>query len=96
MPNMRITYRPKTIKGIWSVRLILASVLFFILFFAVAASGQTGGDTFFSNLALAIPMLVAALSAVASFFTGIIAIIRNRERATFVYLSTTLGFLVLL
>jgi hypothetical protein len=41
-------------------------------------------------------MLVAAILAVSSFFTGIIGIIRNRERAIFVYISTAIGFFVLL
>jgi len=93
---VRVNYKPSTFSGNWSVRLIVSSLIFFILFYALVASGQRGGDTFFSNPALAITMLIAAILAVSSFFTGIIGIIRNRERAIFVYISTVIGFFVLL
>ncbi|MFC1984470.1 hypothetical protein ACFLU0_00445 [Chloroflexota bacterium] len=93
---MRVNYKPSTFLGNWSVRLIVFSLLFLIVFYSLVASGQRGGDTFFSNLALAITMLIAAILAVSSFFTGIIGIIRNRERTIFVYISTAIGFFVLL
>jgi hypothetical protein len=93
---MKIRYKPFTILGKCSVWLIIVSLSFFIVFYALVASVQRGGDTFFSNLALTIPMLIAAISAISSFFTGIISIIRNRERAIFVYVSTIIGFFVLL
>ncbi len=93
---MKVAYKTNTTLGSWSIRLIGASILFFILFIIFVASGQRGGDTFFSNLTLTIPMLIAAILAVCAFFTGILSIIRNRERAVFVFISTTVGFLVLL
>ena len=92
---MRISYKPSTVQGKWSVRLIVVSILFFIVLSSFIASGQKGGDTFFSNLSLAIPMLVAAILAVCAFITGILSIIRNRERAVFVFISTAFGFFVL-
>jgi len=66
------------------------------VFFSLVASGQRGGELFFSNLALAIPILIAAILAISSFFTGIIGILRSGERAVYVYISTLLGFFVLL
>ena len=93
--NMRVSYSPSTVLGKWSVRLIVVSILFFIVLSSFIASGQKGGDTFFSNLSLAIPMIIAAILAVCAFFTGIIGIFRNRERAVFVFISTALGFFVL-
>ena len=93
---MRVNYKPRTVLGTWSVRLIIFSIVCFILLFSLIASGQRGGDTFFSNLALAITMLIAAILAVSSFFTGIICIIRNRERSILVYISAAIGFFVLL
>ena len=92
---MRVSYKPSTVLGAWSVRLIALSILFFIVLSFFLASGQRGGDTIFSNLSLAIPMLVAAILAVCAFFTGILSIIRKRERAVFVFISTSLGFFVL-
>ena len=93
---MRVNYRPRTFLGNWSLRLIMLSILFFIVFYSLVASGQTGGDTFFSNPALAITMLITAILAVSSFFTGIICIIKNKERAILVYISAAIGFFVLL
>ena len=94
--HMRVNYKPSTCLGNWSLRLIVFSLLCAIVFYSLVASGERGGDTFFSNLALAITMLIVAILAVSSFFTGIIGIIRNRERAIFVYISTVIGFFVLL
>ena len=93
---MRINYRPNTALGTWSVRLIVGSLFFFIVFFSIIASGQEGGDTFFSNLSLAIPMLTAAILAMFAFLTGILGMLRNRERAVFVLISTTIGFFVII
>ena len=92
---MSVVYKSHTNLGKWSVRLIVISILFFIVLSSFIASGQKGGDTFFSNLSLALPMLIAAILAVCAFFTGILSIIRNRERAIFVFISTVLGFFVL-
>ncbi len=92
---MRVTYKPSAVLGAWSVRLIAFALAFFILFAVLVALGQRGGETFFSNLVLAIPMLIAAVLAVCAFFTGILGILRNRERAVFVLISTGLGFFVL-
>ena len=92
---MKVSYKPNTALGKWSVILIVASFIFFILLFSFIASGQKGGDTFFDRPALAVPMLLAGISATCAFFTGITSVIRNRERAIFVYISTVIGFFVL-
>jgi hypothetical protein len=93
---VKINYKPSTALGKWSVILIVLSFIFSILLFSFIASGQRGGDTFFSRPALAIPMLLAGISAACAFFAGITGIIRNRERAIFVYISTVIGFIILL
>ena len=93
---MRIIYKPITSLGQWSARLIVGFLLFLALFFGLVASGQRGGDTFFSNPILTIPMLIAVVLAICAFFTGISSIIKDRERAIFVWISTILGFFVLL
>ena len=93
---MKVRYKPNTVLGIWSVRLLGAAILFFILFFFIVASGQKGGETFFSNLSLTIPMLVAFILAVCAFITGLISTIRDRERAVIVFLSTMIGLFILI
>jgi len=93
--NMKLNFIPKTCLGKWSVILIVFFFLFFAVFWVFVVSGQRGGDTFFSNLFLTIPMLLAASSGIIAFFTGIISIINKKERSIFVFLSTLIGFFIL-
>ena len=83
---------PKTRLGKWSGGLILAFFVFLGSFFILVAVGERGGDTFFSNLKLTIPMLLAGTCGAAAFFTGLVGIIVVRERSVFAYLSTVIGF----
>jgi len=87
---------PKTTLGKWSVALISAFIVFLISLQLIAASGQRGGETFFSNLALAVPILIAGISGVSAFVTGLVGVIRSGERSIIVYLATAIGLLVLL
>ena len=93
---MTINFAPKTRLGRFSVGLISAFFLLFILVQLLIASGQRGGETFFDNLWLSIPVLVEAICGILAFFTGIISIFRKKERAVFLFLSTLIGFLILL
>jgi len=85
----------KTKLGKWSVGLIISFFIFLGLFFVLVGLGERGGETFFSNLILTIPMLIAAICAISSFITGVISFIR-KERSILVILSSLIGFLVLL
>ena len=87
---------PNTRLGKWSMNLIIAFFLLFLLFQLLILSGQRGGNTFFDNLLLSIPWLFMVVCGIASFFTGTISIIKKKERAVFVFLSTALGFFILL
>ena len=93
---MKVHFMPKTALGKWSVALIVAFIVLLISFQLLVASGQRGGETFFSNLMLAVPMLIAGISGVSAFVTGLIGVIRSRERSIIVYLATVIGLLVLL
>ena len=95
MNNMRISLRPKTTMGRWSTGLIFAFFLFFAVFLILVASGQRGGDTFFSNLTLTIPMMLAWISGISALLTGIIGIVKSRERSILVFVATAIGLLVL-
>jgi len=86
----------KTLLGKWSVALIIIFILLFVLFQILVASGQRGGDTFFSNLTLAIPGLSMGIAGILAFFTGIISIIVKKERSIFVFLATGAGLFVLI
>jgi len=91
---MKITLIPQTRLGNWSVVLLGASVLLFLFSLLLVALGQQGGDTFFSNLLLTIPMLLAGISGVAAFATGFIGMIRDKERSIFVFFITVIGFII--
>jgi len=80
----------------WSTGLIIVFFLFFAVFLILVASGQRGGDTFFSNLALTIPMLLAGVSGISALVTGIIGIVKSRERSVLVFLATAIGLFVLI
>ena len=86
---------PKTLLGKWSTGLIIVFFALFVLFNALVASGQRGGETFFDNLTLTIPIFAAGISAVVAALLGIFSIIRQRERSIFVFVSSLIGFLVL-
>ena len=96
MNRIRTNLKPKTTMGKWSTGLIITFFLFVAVCLILVASGQGGGDTLFSNLTLGIPGLLAGVSAVSAFLTGIIGIIRSRERSVLVFLATVIGFYILI
>ena len=85
---------PKTTLGKWLVALIVAFIVLFISLQLLVASGQRGGATYFSNLALSVPVLIAGISGVSAFFTGIIGIVKRKERSVLVFLATIIGFFI--
>jgi cytochrome bd-type quinol oxidase subunit 2 len=89
---------PQTILGKWSIGLIIACLLVFILaqILVSTGTGHRGGGTFSSNLIHMIPMILAAICGTAAFFTGIIGIIKSKERSITVFLATLLGLFVLI
>ena len=86
---------PNTRLGLWSVGLITAFFLSFLALQLLIASGQRGGDTFFSNLLLAIPGVITGIFGVSAFAVGTIAIIKSKERSLLTFISVTVGLLVL-
>lgn len=64
------------------------------VFAALVAAGQRGGDGFFDNLWLTVPVLAAFAAAVAGFVLGVVAIVRRAERSVGVIVATLVGLLV--
>jgi hypothetical protein len=87
---------PHTRWGNWAAEAVAGFVVFFGLANVAIALGERGGATFFSNPLIAVPMLLAAISGVAAFFTGLYGFIRGRERSILAGLATLVGFFVLL
>jgi len=93
---------PKTILGKWSVVLIIIMpILFyigtsFVSFYESVPAGKTIPEDIVARPGVALPMLAGFISGIAAFFVGIIGIAKKKDRSLFVFLSTTIGFLVLL
>jgi hypothetical protein len=92
---MRITFIPQTRLGKWSVGLIAGLFLSLMSLPVLMGSGQRGGDEFFSNPVLAAPLLLAGICGVSAFLTGIVGIIKRKERSIFVFLAVAIGFFAL-
>ena len=87
---------PVTRLGWWSAGLLTAAAALFIALVSLVASGQEGGEGFFSNLWLSLPALGAVLSAVLAGVTAGVAIVRRGERSILVFLVLIVGLIVAL
>ena len=92
---MRVHFKPKTNLGKRSSWLLVTLGVFLLVFRINVLLGHRGGDTFFSNLFLAIPILLTGISGIAAFITGLISIIREKERSISVYVAVAIGLIVL-
>jgi hypothetical protein len=86
---------PVSLPGKWSIAFIGFFMLFLLFHNILILTGQRGGEHFFSNPWLAASLLGASLSAIASFFTGFLAVIKYGERSIFVILCSLIGVMVL-
>src|SRR3989344_7112161 len=87
---------PRTKLGKWSVGLAVA--FFFLLatgIFVILRQGPRADETFFDNPVASIPMLGAGAAGITAFLTGIISIIKHKERSVLVFVVTAIGLLVL-
>ena len=94
---MRISIRPKSPLGRWSVGLAAAFVLLFVLFQTFAASVRRNPVTNPNPPSPVILMAVIAayVSGMVSFVTGLISIIKSKERSILVSSLVVVGFLSL-
>lgn len=92
---MEFNFLPESQLGKWSVGFMIALVTFIGLLFLFIAFGHRGGDSFFSNLYLALPTICIGITGVSSFFTGIIGIIKDKDYSVLIIMSTIIGFFVL-
>lgn len=93
---------PRTFLGKLSIVLIILSLVFFFIFFIffiilipiLAIGRNLTTEDFFGVLPLAIPELLGMICGISAFFTGLISIVKKKERCIFVYLSTLIGMIV--
>jgi len=92
---VKITFLPKTRLGIWSCSLqVVFAVCIGVFYLMVSVFGQRGGEGFFDNLLLTIPMLIAAAASIAAAVIGIISFVKS-ERSVLVLIAVLLGLFVL-
>lgn len=102
MQRQRLQVFPATLLGRWSVGLVVVMPLLFILggsladslYRTVPAGGTILGDIA-ARPALALTMLLGLLCGVAAFVTGLVAILRQKERSAMVFVATAVGALLL-
>ncbi len=81
---MRISILPKTPLGWWSVGLFVAWILFFVLADIIIGSRPD------YNMAFAYGLAISGIGT-AAFVTGLISIIKSKERSILVFLTTVIG-----
>jgi len=87
--------RPQSQIGRLSV-MLASAVAGFGLIFLMFAAGMSGGDSFFDNLWLAIPVTLAGASGFGAAITGLYALIARHERSMYVFVATLVGLFVIL
>ncbi len=85
----KVYFLHKMALGKWSIGLIVGSLVFALL------AGLF--DEFIRNLAAANTLMnLAGISGTSAFFTGIISIIKSKDRSVIVFTATIIGFIALL
>ncbi|MBD3310839.1 hypothetical protein GF351_06495 [Candidatus Woesearchaeota archaeon] len=99
---MKIDIIPKSILGkVSAILLIIMPIFLFIgMKSVVLYEGIQSGRTILQDIILrpgiALPMLAAFISGISAFVTGMTGIIRKKDHSVIIFLSTTMGFFVLL
>jgi len=87
---------PTTTLGKWTLGLVIAAFLCFAVFLVEIASGFRGGDTWTWDWPT-IPVLLAGVFVFSTLVTGVISIVKSKERSVLVILATAIGlFFVIL
>jgi len=99
---MKLNFAPKSDLGKWSIGLIvIVPILFyigmsFVSFYESVPAGKTILHDIVARPGVALSMLIGFVSGIAAFFCGIISITRKKDYSVFVFISTMMGFFVLL
>ena len=99
--SLKVT--PRTTLGRWSVGLILAMPILFIIgtsslnsLYKAVPAGETILQDIAARPALALTMLAGMVAGISAFVTGLLSILRQKENALLVYVSTVIGALLML
>ena len=100
--RMRLNLLPQSYLGKWSFGLAIAMPIFlfigmsFVSFYESVPAGKTIPHDIIARPGIALPMLTGFFSGIAAFFTGIIGIMKRKDCSVIIFLSTAVGFLMLL
>lgn len=89
-------FMPKTGAGKKALAFLLLFIFFFGIFLIFVAFGQKGGSTFFANPLLSVPVVLAWICGAGAFFSGVVSIVKFRERSVLVIISVLIGLLTLI
>jgi hypothetical protein len=90
--NVRISILPKTSLGRWSVGLATTSILVIVLNIVL----QDGVNFEPGSVALRIFFIALCISGIGSLVTGLIGIIKSKERSILTFLALVVGLFTLL
>ena len=103
MTNQSWKIVPRTTLGKWSVGLIIAMPILFILgtsFTNSLYNSIPAGETILADIdarpALALTMLAGMGAGISAFITGLLTISKQKERTLLTYISTVIGALLIL
>ena len=95
--------KPRTKLGMWSVGLITAMPILFVIGSSFSSSiyeSVRAGRNILEDVAarpfLALTMLAGMVAGISAFIVGLLAIVKHREKALLVYGSTVIGGLLML
>ena len=103
MRDRPLSIVPKTTLGKWSLGLIISMPVLFITGTSLVTSlyqSIPAGNTILEDIAarpaLALTMLAGMAAGISALITGLLAILRQKENALLVYVSTVIGALLIL
>lgn len=70
------------------------SLLIFTTMVIMGIFKQEGGETLTDNLYISMPMLSAFILMLTSLITGVISVVKHKERSVIIYISTAIGLIV--
>jgi hypothetical protein len=66
----------------------------FLVFLSFTVSGQTGGNNLFDNPWLAVPIILGLISLTVSFLTGLLALVKFKDKSQIVLAAIIIGSLL--
>ena len=99
---IKINFAPKHNLSKWSIGLMIISPILFYIgmsfvdFYESISAGKTILNDVIARPVLVLSMLGGFFSGIVAFLCGIISIIKKKDYSVFVFISTILGFFILL